>query len=281
MNMERRTKGDTMARQRLDLHETDIVALAHALGTDGESLRGELERGPRHLNEILRRPEVVDSILHGTDAENLGVSPRLLFAVLVHCSADELASSEWVDEWVGPGCRLPVFDVEPLLEFVDAPGRLLFTAELLAGFAVPAEAPIPVDRLDLDELADWLRAVEPADQIVLLRQLGDLALFQAGVFPDSTGATTLSPAQAERLGRSVNMTDEELDQLVDHGSSTPGLDALEVLSSAWYRAAAESSAATPVLLRDVAHRIRAARRFLNYVADRYLHQLQPMWAFGA
>ena len=41
------------------------------------------------------------------------------------------------------------------------------------------------------------------------------------------------------------------------------------LSSAWYTAAAESSPTSPVLLRDVAHRIRAARRFLNYVADQF------------
>ncbi|MDH3754368.1 MAG: hypothetical protein OEU32_10905 [Acidimicrobiia bacterium] len=270
-----------MARQRLDLHEGDVAVLARALGTSGETLRGELERRPWYVNEILRRPEVIDSILGGSDMEQLAVSPLLFFAVLVHRSADELTSSEWVDDWVGPGCRLPVFDVEPLLEFADAPGRLLFTAKLLVGFAVPTKAPVPVDRLDLDDLVDWLGAVEPTDQIVLLRLLGDLALFQAGVFPDSNGATTLSDAQAEHLGRSVGMTDDELDQLVDHGSSTPGLDALEILSSAWYRAAAESSASTPVLLRDVAHRIRAARRFLNYVADHYLHRVQPSWALGA
>jgi hypothetical protein len=173
-----------------------------------------------------------------------------------------------------------VFDVEPLLEFADAPGRLRFTAELLAGFAVPAKAPVPVDRLDLGGLVDWLSAVEPADQIVLLRQLGDLALFQAGVFPDSTGATTLSAEQAEHLGRSVQMTDDELEHLVDQGSSTPGLDALEMLSSAWYRAAADGSPSTPVLVRDMAHRIRAARRFLNYVADHYLYRVQSNWALG-
>ena len=173
-----------------------------------------------------------------------------------------------------------MFDVEPLVEFAEAPARLHFAAQLLAGFAVPDAAPVPADRLDLDELVDWLGAVEPTDHIVLLRQLGDLALFRAGVFPDSIGATTLSSAQAEHLGRSVNMTDDELCHLVDHGSASPGLDALETLSSAWYRAAAESSPSAPVLLRDIACRIRSARRFLNYAADRYLHHIQPTWAPG-
>ena len=268
-----------MTRQRLDLHDEDVAALARALETDVESLRADLERRPVLVSDILRRPEVAEAILG--DTPQLAVSPLLFFAVLIHRSADELAGSEWVDEWVSPGCRLPVFDVEPLLEFTDAPGRLLFTAQLLVDFAMPAKVPVPADRLDLEDLVSWLDAAEPADHLVLLRQLGDLALFQAGVFPDSTGATTLSEAQAEHLGRSVHMTDDELQQLIDQGSTTPGLDALELLSSAWYRAAADNSDAAPILLRDVANRIRSARRFLNYVADHYLHQLQPTWAIGA
>ncbi len=267
-----------MTRQRLTLPERDVVVLASALGTDPDALRSELDRRPWYANDVLRRPEVVEAVVHGTEAEQLTVSPLLLFAVLVHRAADELSTSEWVDEWVGRGSRLPVFDVEPLLEFSDAPGRLLFTAQLLVGFAVPTPPPVPVESLDLDELVDWLTAVEPDDQIVLLRRLGDLALFQAGIFPDSNGATALSVAQAERFGRSAGLADDELDTLVDIGSPSPGLDALEALSSAWYRAAAERPSDAPVLLRDVANRIRAARRFLNYVADRFLHHLQPNWA---
>ncbi len=269
-----------MTRQRLDLRDGDLTVLARALDTDPDELRTELERRPWYANDVLRREEVAEAVLHGSDAEQLSVSPLLLFTVLVHRATDELGSSDWVDEWVGRGCRLPVFDVEPLLEFADAPGRLLFTARLLVGFAVPEAPPIPADPLDLDELVDWLGAVEPADQVRLLRHLGDVALFRAGIFPDSTGAVALSTSQAEHLGRSVHMTDDELDHLVDRGSATPGFDAMETLSSAWYRAAVQRSPSTPVLLHDVAHRIRAARRFLNYVADRFLYNIQTQWTPG-
>ncbi len=62
-----------------------------------------------------------------------------------------------------------------------------------------------------------------------------------GCFPTASVRSRCRPTQAEHLGRSVRMTDDELNHLVDHGSPTPGLDALETLSSAWYRAAAESS----------------------------------------
>ncbi|MDJ0767631.1 MAG: hypothetical protein QNJ12_02515 [Ilumatobacter sp.] len=268
-----------MTRQRLQLQDADLALLADVLEADAAVLRTDLERRPWHACDVLRNPGVVAAVLHD-DGERLVVSPALFFAILVHHAADQLATSTWVDDWVGPGQRLPVFDVEPLLEFADAPGRLLFAARLLVGFAAPPDLPVPVDAGDLDEMVDWLDAVEPADRVVLLRQLGDLALFRAGVFPDRNGPCAMSVAQAEHLGGSVGLSDDELDHLVDHLSASPGLDALEMLSSAWYRAAAEHSATTPPLLRDVANRIRAARRFLNYVADNHLHPTPRTWALG-
>jgi hypothetical protein len=270
-----------MARRRIDLGEGDIALLASALGTSSEALQAELERRPKYLDDVLSHPDVCESVLHGTDAMSLTVSPKLLFAVLVHRVADELASSDWVNEWVSPGCRLPVFDVEPLVEFADAPGRLEFTARLLAGFTIPQTGPVASEQMGMDDLVDWLDAVDIAQRVQLLRQLGDMALFQAGVFPDRNGPTLLSTSQAEHLGRSVGMTDDELDHLVDPASPTPGLDALETLSSAWYTAAAEASPSSPVLLHDVAHRIRAARRFLNYLADHYLHPASTHWPLSA
>jgi hypothetical protein len=270
-----------MARQSMRLGEGDITALAAALHTTGEALRTEFERRPRYLADVLADPHVAESILKGGDAVSLTVSPWLFFAVLVHRVADELADSDWVNEWVSPGCRLPVFDVEPLVEFADAPGRLEFTARLLTGFTVPQTGPVATESLDMDDLVDWLDAVDQQARVRLLRQLGDMALFQAGVFPDRNGATLLTTAQAEHLGRSVGMSDEALDHLVDPASPSPGLDALETLSSAWYTAAAQASPSGPVLLHDVAHRIRAARRFLNYLADHYLHPAPPSWPLSA
>ncbi len=270
-----------MARQRPDFGDNDLAVLADALDTTVDALRAELGRRPRYLGEVLALPEVAESVLHGTGASQLTVSPALFFAVLVHRAADQIAESDWVNEWVSPGMRLPVFDVEPLVEFTDAPGRLQFVSELLVGFTMPAIGPVPSDQLDMDEVVDWLSAVDPADRVRLLRRLGDLALFQAGVFPDSNGTTLLSVKQAEHLGRSAGMTDDELDHLVDPASTTPGLDALETLSSAWYTAAAASSPGEPVVLRDVANRIRAARRFLNYLTDQYLHPTRNDWPLSA
>ena len=71
-----------MPRQHVNLQEGDIAVLARALDIDGESLRDELDRRPWHVNDVLRRPEVVEHVLHGTGADQFTVSPLLFFAVL-------------------------------------------------------------------------------------------------------------------------------------------------------------------------------------------------------
>jgi hypothetical protein len=76
------------------------------------------------------------------------------------------------------------------------------------------------------------------------------------------------------------MTPEEVLQLCDVGGISPGIDALELLGSRWYESAVEAGSALPVVA-DVATRFRAARRVLNHVADRFLHDLDVPWGRAA
>lgn len=270
-----------MTRQRLDLADRDLATLADVLGTTAEALSNELNRRPWFANDLLREPAVVDAVLDGRGLGQVDVSPLLFFSVIAHQAADELVDATWVADWAGPRSRLPVFDVEPLVEFSDAPGRLVFIARLLAGFATPEPAPLPADHLDLEDLVRWLDAAAPGDRIVLLRRLGDLALFQAGVFPDATADKMLAPSLIETLASSAGLDDTALSVFVDPASPTPGLDALEALGSGWYQAAvAENHGASAGVVADVAARMRPARRFLNHLADRYFSPIGVGWAAG-
>lgn len=266
-----------MTRLRSELSDADLELLAELTGTVAPDLVRELSRRPWHANDLLRHDAVVEFVMEGDGINQLRVSPLLFFAVLVNRAAGDLASSDVVDDWVGSGCRLPVFDVEPLQEFTDAPGRLTFTTALLASFMMPRCSTVPADPYDLVDMAGWLDALDPENRPALLRQLGDAALFRAGVFPDNAGSSELQPYEVEQLGRSAGMSDDEIVELTDPASPTRGIDTLEGLGAAWYRAAADESPSTPTVLRDVAHRIRSARRFLNYLSDRYLYRLQPTW----
>lgn len=267
---------------RSGITEKDLVVLARITGTGVDELRARLRRRPWLVHELLSDPEVIDTVTG--DRADLAdvVSPFLLFAVLAHRAADELLEATYVNDWSGPRMRLPVFDVAPLQEFAEDPARILFVAHLLSSFAAPTTLRVPVDALDLEGLVDWLVVAVPDDRPQLLRHLGDLALFLAGVLPDATGPQVLSASLAERLGRSVDMSPDEVLALIDPASASPGLDTLESLGPRWYRAATnEPRSAVPAVVADVAARFRPARRFLNHLADRHLHRIEPGWGFAA
>jgi hypothetical protein len=173
-----------------------------------------------------------------------------------------------------------VFDVEPLQEFIEDPGRIFFLVRLLESFAVPTPAPVPADPFDLSDMALWVDQALPSQRATLLCRLGDLSLFMTGILPDATGSRALPPIEAERLGGTLDMTSEEILQLCDNGSISPGLDALESLGSRWYGSASDAGD-TPPVVSDVATRFRSARRVLNHVADRFLHEINFPWGNAA
>ncbi|MDH3260954.1 MAG: hypothetical protein OEM84_08290 [Acidimicrobiia bacterium] len=262
------------------LTERDLGTLAAIVGAESDGLAAELRRRPWWIHDLLARPDVFEKVLdrHAHPADV--VSPFLLFSVLMHKTTEDLREATYVSEWVGPQSRMPLFDVAPLQEFIEDPGRTSFLTALLASFAVPEFPPVPSGPFDLYGLALWLDQAIPGDRIVLLRRLGDLSLFLTGVFPDHTGARPLRPVDAERLGRTIGMTADEILALCDGSLLFAGLDALESLGSRWYGAAVLGGS-TPPVVGDVATRFRSARRVLNHLADRYLHRLETGWTLAA
>ncbi|MCP4305884.1 MAG: hypothetical protein GY788_13620 [bacterium] len=258
----------------------DLRCLAAITAGDADELAEDLRCRPWAIHDLLGDEEVVAGVMgrHAHPA-NL-VSPFLLFAVMVHRAAAELRTATFVNDWTGPRSRLPVFDVAPLQEYIEDPGRLFFLVRLLESFAVPAPAPVPGDPFDLAELAGWVDVAVPSQRATLMCRLGDLSLFLTGVLPDSTGSVALAPTQAARLGATVDMTSDEVLQLCDSGTISPGLDALEALGRRWYGRAIDAGSA-PVAVSDVVTRFRAARRVLNHVSDRFLYELESPWGWAA
>jgi len=258
----------------------DLRTLAAITGGDADQLAEDLQVRPWAIHDILSDEAVFSGVM-GRQAHPANVvSPFLLFAVLVHAAADELRTATFVNDWTGPQSRLPVFDVAPLQEFIQAPGRMFFLVRLLESFAMPAPAPVPADPFDLNDMAMWVDQALPSQRATLMCRLGDLSLFMSGVFPDHNGPRSMPPVEAEQLGATIDMTSEEILQLCDRGSLSPGLDALESLGSRWYENAVDAGSAPPVVA-DVATRFRAARRVLNHLSDRYLYELDFNWPRAA
>jgi hypothetical protein len=262
------------------LTERDLGTLAAIVGEEPEQLAAELQGRPWRIHDLLVRPDVFDKVLdrqaHPADV----VSPFLFFSVLMHKTSEDLRVATYVNEWIGPQSRMPLFDVAPLQEFVEDPGRTSFLATLLASFAVPESPPVPTGPFDLHGLALWLDQALPDDRTILLRRLGDLTLFLTGVFPDHTGSRPLRPVDVEKLGRTIGMTPDEMWALCDGSLASAGIDALESLGSRWYGAALMGSG-TPPVVGDVATRFRSARRVLNHLTDHYLFRFETGWTFAA
>lgn len=273
-----------MSRRAIELTEGDLEVLASALNSSRDALAAQLRTRPWTINDLVRAPQVVELALGADDGRIRRISPALYFIVVAFQAADALAETDHVADWVTPNIRLPVFDVEPLREFSDNENRLAFLAALLAGFATPTPPPVPAKAFDLVDLARWLDAVEePTTRKQLLRRLGDLALFLAGVFPDASGAGSMSPGEAERLGHSAGLDEDQIWSLVDPEDPDVALSSLETLGAAWYVAAADVAPQPTAsrILVDIATRMRPARRFLNHLADTYLDPRALGWSLAA
>ena len=204
--------------------------------------------------------------------------------------AERLAGATYVDEWIGPRQRVPVFAVDPLRQLLADPLRRFFFVELLASYThvVSGSTWVATRRgwrrrrfseLDPVQLAGLLDTVPAAERPGVLRRLGDLALFLTGVFPDHTASTPLGRPLAEaQLLRSAGV---EAAANAGPGRSTP--------SSCSSGSAPVGTGSPPSLspapsgsvevLAAIADQFTDARRILNVVTDTYLFPLRERW-FG-
>jgi hypothetical protein len=249
-------------------------------------LRGD----PAALLRLLEHPGVSRSVLAEGDVgpgRAVPASPFLMFAVFVQRAATELASAGHVPERTGPRQRVPLFDAPALRDFLAAPARRLFLAELLASFTRVASGRYwaragghararRFSELDPVRLAGLLDAVPEAERPGVYRRLGDVALFLTGVFPDYASSRALGPVNAARLLRAARLPAAQQERLADE----PAIELLEHLGARWYRTARDLAPVATTRLTvvgEVADRFRQARRVLNHVADRYLFPPGGAW----
>src|SRR5256714_4981876 len=265
------------------LYDSDLVFLRAA----GES-RHDVRRDPERLEALIDSPQTFRALftMPGRDPLLRG-SPFLIFAVLVHRVVLDLGQATFIEEWVGPRQRVPVFDTGSLRDFGADPLRRLFLAELLASYTNVASGSTMVkttrgwrrrrfselDPLRLVELAD---VVPQADRASVYRRLGDLSLFLTGIFPDYAGERLVAERDRRQLERALGAADRERAERQD------GVWLLEQLGRRAYRIAqhgADRQATMAAVLAEVSENFAAARRVLNFLTDRYLFPMRRQW-FG-
>jgi hypothetical protein len=235
--------------------------------------------------------------------------PFLAFAVLLAQTPAIFAGLTFVPERVGRRSTVPVFEVEPLREFVGDPLRRLFLADLLASYTHVASGALWVksrrgwrhrrfSELDPAQFAELILSVSPEERLVLYRRLGDLTLFLSGVFPDHVSSRPLPPIAVERLRRAVGGAapapgEQRLagDAGAGLGGGTAGLAGgpaapgdLRLLEWAGRRsyglawdATGHGELGLSPVLGYVAEHFRHARLILNFLTDRYLFEHREHW----
>lgn len=294
------------------LSETDLNFLATVARTGGVTgLQELLRERPEQLHVILESDDVyrslfasrVDSAQQGAgqpalreygplgyQEAMLRASPFLIFSVLIARAHQELQSAAFVQEWVGPSRRVPVFEVATLRRFSAGSDHRLFLAELLASYTRVASGSFWVhtargwrrrrySELDLMRLVELLNVVPESERGALFRRLGDLSLFLSGVFPDYTGSRLFRPMQRKRLRGAVAGEGGE-ERKPETSDDSSGISFLESIGSASYRQAsiaAERTGGSASALRDISGEFGQARRVLNFMTDRYLFPFRDQW----
>lgn len=272
--------------------DADLSLLAAAAGNrSAADLLSDLRANAGYLEALLSDSRVFAALFASPEHDALlRASPFLIFAILIHRAAADLARTGFVQEWVAPGRRVPMFQVEELRDFARNSVHRLFLAELLASYTHVASGSFLVQtargwrrrrfsELDPMRFIELIEVAPERERPTLYRRLGDLSLFLTGVFPDHAGRL-LPPAQRGRLGRILTQgRSRQSDAWPAPVSGDLGL--LEQLGRRSYRlawqATDEIGGARSTVLTDFSERFDQARRTLNFVTDRYLFPFREQW----
>lgn len=262
------------------LSDRDLGLMTGSAGMGGLTRAG-LRQSPELIDDLLAQPELFEKLFGEESMVEIGVTPFLVFAVLVNQTARDLKASPHFAEWVGAGQRLPVFDSSTLSALIEHAVRRYYLIEFLASFTTVASGTSWVrtergyrrrrwSELDPVAMSEIVAQLPGAARPAGYRRLGDIALFLSGVFPDHTSRHPLGETARVRLAVSAGV---EPSALEDEGD----MRFLETIGSGWYERAVDSAdgmaAAGLNHLRDLARNFTDARRFLNFLTDRYLHRL--------
>jgi hypothetical protein len=266
------------------LSDSDLALLASA--TDA---RDDVRRDPARL-EALMDSSATFRLLFSEPGRDplLRATPFLIFAVLIHRVVRDLGQASFVEEWVGPRQRVPVFDTAGLNDFGADPLRRFFLAQLLASYTNVASGSMLVktnrgwrrrrfSELDPMRLIELAELVPEPERPSVYRRLGDLSLFLTGVFPDYAAERLIAERERRGLERALRPADREKSEGRD------GIWLLEQLGRRAYRIAqqgADRGAPMAGVLGEVSENFAVARRVLNFMTDRYLYPMRRQW-FGA
>jgi hypothetical protein len=249
----------------LHLGESDLRFLVETVATNRRDYDHivNLVRGKEDLIEpMLEDPKLMERLFRDEQAF-VRISPHLLFSVLLRRVRMDLEKETYIFEVESGGKRIPVFEAPAVAALLQDKQICDYLAQMLASFVRTNSGVIywrergawhkkQFSDIDIDDMMELARIIDPEMRPALYRRIADLALFLTGIFPDH--ATRLAARPTTLF------------------SSRRTLKDYEQQGKRFYRVAereTDQDQARPILA-TLAGQFTLARRALNSLSDRYL-----------
>ena len=249
----------------LHLNESDLHFLVETVATDRRDHDHivNLVRDKDDLLEPMLQDPKLSRRLFEEEQNLVRVSPYFLFTVLLLHVRQDLKETGYILEVDFKGKRIPVFEAQAVTDLIAQPVIRDYLAEMLASFTRTNSGVMywsergawykrRFSDLDIDDMVDLARIIDPELRPALYKRIADIALFLSGVFPDHL--TVFAASHQSRFATKRTLKDHER-----QGSRFYRIAAQETDQSRWRPA-----------METLAEKFILARWALNTLGDRYL-----------
>jgi hypothetical protein len=256
----------------LHLSESDLRFLVETVATerrDYEHIANLVRDKEDLLEPMLDDPKLMERLFRDEEAL-VRVTPHLLFSVLLRRLRKQLEKETYVLDLDTNGKRIPIFEGRAVAEMLADKQTCDYLAEMLSSFARTNSGMIywkergtwhkrRFSDLDLDDMVELARVIDPEMRPALYKRIADLALFLSGIFPEHSAYV----AGPRRTIFSPKRTLEEYEQT---GKRFYQVAARETDQMHW-----------KPILGTLAEKFTLARLALNSLSDRYVKTLRTRY----
>lgn len=249
----------------LCLSESDLRFLVETVATnrrDYEHIVNLVRDKEDLLEPMLGDPKLGERLSRDTEAF-VHISPYMLFSVLLRRVRTDLGKETYVFEVESKGKRIPVFEARAVAELLANRPALDYLVELLVSF-VRTNGGVMYWRergawrkkqfsdIDIDDMIELARIIDPRMRPSLYRRIADLTLFLSGIFPDYATRFAAHPVGILTSRRTLKDYEQQ--------------------GKRFYRVAERETDQDQLrpLFALLSERFILARRALNTLSDRYL-----------
>ena len=252
--------------------ESDLRFLVETIATNRRDYDHivSLLRGKEDLIEpMLDDPKLTERLFRDEEAL-VRVTPFMLFSVLLRRLRSELKNEAYVLDLDKDGKRLPVFEGPAVAETLSDQQTLDYLAAMLSSFTRTNSGIIywkersawhkrRFSDIDLDDMVELTRIIDPEMRPALFQRIADLALFLSGIFPEHSAH--FSGPRKTMFSAKHTLKDYE-----QAGKRFYTLASRETDQTHW----------KPVL-GTLAEKFSLARLALNSLSDRYVKTLRMQY----